>query len=50
MAYFYEFELVLAGVILLSTMTFAGIRIWMKRKNDQLEKTEHSENELPEEN
>ncbi len=50
MAYFYEFELVLAGVILLSTMTFAGIRIWMKRKNEQLEKTESSENELPEEN
>jgi len=50
MAYFYEFELVLAGVILLSAMTVAGIRIWMKRKNEQLEKTEYSENELPEEN
>jgi len=50
MAYFYEFELVLAGVILLSAMIVAGIRIWTKRKNEQLEKTEHSENELPEEN
>ena len=49
MAYFYEFELVLAGVILLSAMTVAGIRIWMKRKNEQLEKT-YSENEQPEEN
>jgi len=50
MAYFYEFELVLSGVILLSAMTVAGIRIWTKRKNEQLEKTEYSENELPEEN
>jgi len=50
MAYFYEFELVLAGVILLSAMTVAGIRVWMKRKNEPLEKTEYSENEQPEEN
>ena len=32
MGYFYEFELILAGVILLSTMGLAGIRIWLKRR------------------
>jgi len=38
MAYFYEFELVLAGIILLSAMTAGGISIWIKRKREQ-EKT-----------
>ncbi len=46
MAYFYEFELVLAGIILLSAMTAGGISILIKRKRAQ-EKTniekEHSE-------
>jgi len=46
MAYFYEFELVLAGIILLSAMTAGGISIWIKRKREQ-EKTnienEHTE-------
>jgi len=46
MAYFYEFELVLAGIILFSAMTVGGISIWIKRKREQ-EKTnienEHSE-------
>ena len=32
MAYFYQFELILAGIILLSSMTGAGIRIWVKRR------------------
>jgi len=46
MAYFYEFELVLAGIILLSAMTAGGIRIWIKRKREQEKtniKNEHSE-------
>ncbi len=32
MGYFYEFELILAGIILLSAMTGAGIRVWLKRR------------------
>ena len=32
MAYFYEFELILAGIILLSVMGFCGLTIWHKRK------------------
>jgi len=47
MAYFYEFELVLAGIILLSAMTAGGISIWIKRKREQ-EKT-NIENEDTEE-
>jgi len=46
MAYFYEFELILAGIILLSAMTAGGISIFIKRKREQ-EKTnidnEHTE-------
>ena len=34
MAYFYHFELILAGIILLSAMGFAGIKIWLKRKSE----------------
>jgi hypothetical protein len=32
MAYFYHFELILAGIILLSAMGFAGVKLWLKRK------------------
>ena len=32
MGYFYEFELILAGIILLSAMAGGGIRIWLKRR------------------
>ncbi len=46
MAYFYEFELILAGMILFSAMTAGGISIFIKRKREQ-EKTnienEHTE-------
>ncbi len=34
MAYFYEFELILAGIILLSAMTAGGIRIWLKKRSE----------------
>jgi len=37
MGYFYQFELILAGIILLSAMTFGGIRIWLKRREPQSE-------------
>ena len=49
MAYFYDFEWVLAGIILLSTMTAAGIRIWIKRKRE-LKKTGSLEKKHQEEN
>ncbi len=49
MGYFYQFELILAGIILLSAMAFAGIRIWLKRREQQsetlpLEKDESEQN------
>ena len=34
MAYFYEFELIIAGIILLSAMGIAGIKLWFKRKSE----------------
>ncbi len=37
MGYFYQFELIMAGIILLSAMTFGGIRIWLKRREQQSE-------------
>jgi len=39
MGYFYQFELILAGIILLSAMAFGGIRIWFKRREQQSETT-----------
>ncbi len=49
MGYFYQFELILAGIILLSAMAFGGIRIWFKRREQQsetlpLEKDESEQN------
>ena len=37
MGYFYHFELILAGIILLSAMTFGGIRLWFKKREQQSE-------------
>jgi len=40
MGYFYHYELILAGIILLSAMLFGGIRVWLNRRkesNEQLE-------------
>ena len=39
MAYFYSFELILVGIILLSVMGFAGIRLLIKRKQEKSEMT-----------
>ncbi len=49
MGYFYQFELILAGIILLSAMAFGGIRIWFKRREQKsetssLEKDESEQN------
>ena len=49
MAYFYEFELILAGIILLGTMSFAGVRIWLKRRQDEVPE-DSIENEKQEQN
>lgn len=32
---FYSFEMVLVGIILLTGMTFAAVRIWQKRRKEQ---------------
>ena len=44
MGYFYHFELILAGIILLSAMTFGGIRLWLKKREEKSE-TLHLEND-----
>ncbi len=49
MGYFYHFELILAGIILLSAMTFGGIRLWLKKREAKSE-TLHLENDEPEQN
>ncbi len=49
MGYFYQFELILAGIILLSAMTFGGIRIWLNRRTQQSE-TVPLENDESEQN
>jgi len=42
---FYEFELQLAGIILLTAMTVGGISLWLKRRRDQKSQLEETENE-----
>ena len=49
MGYFYQVELILAGIILLSAMAFGGIRIWFKRREQQSE-TMPLENDESEQN
>lgn len=49
MGYFYHFELILAGIILLSAMAFGGIRLWLKRREQQAE-TLNLENDESEQN
>jgi len=41
---FYQFELVLAGMILLTAMALGGFSLWRKRRSAQLE-IEQTENE-----
>lgn len=35
---FYSFEMILVGIILLSAMTAGGIKIWLKRRQDSLDR------------
>ncbi len=49
MGYFYHFELILAGIILLSAMAFGGIQIWFKKRAQQ-SKTLQLEKDEPEQN
>jgi len=49
MGYFYQFELILAGIILLSAMAFGGIRIWLT-KREQQSKTFQLEKDQTEQN
>ena len=37
MAYFYHFELILVGMILLSALGFAGVKLWLKQKSEKSE-------------
>jgi len=45
MAYFYQYELILAGIILLSAMGYVGIRLWLKRRREELAHQEKNENQ-----
>jgi len=49
MAYFYQFELILAGIILLSAMTAGGIRIWLKKRSE-LEKSKQFQSKEEDQN
>ncbi len=42
---FYSFELILAGIILLTAMTVGGITLWLKRRNEKIEQLKQTENE-----
>ncbi|MCH8832896.1 MAG: hypothetical protein IIA81_01235 [Thaumarchaeota archaeon] len=42
---FYSFELILAGIILLTAMTVGGISLWLKRRNEKIEQLKQAENE-----
>ena len=39
---FYAFEMVLVGIILLSTMAFGGVHLWRKRRKE--ENDSHAQN------
>ncbi len=42
---FYQFELQLAGIILLTAMAVGGISLWWKRRKAQIKQMEQNENE-----
>jgi len=42
---FYQFELQLAGIILLTAMVIGGVSLWWKRRKSQIEQMEQNENE-----
>ena len=42
---FYSFELLLAGIILLTAMAAGGISLWLKRRTEKIEQLKQAENE-----
>ncbi len=44
---FYQFELMMAGVILLSAMLVGGITLWIKRRRTAAEEAELSKDKEP---
>jgi len=42
---FFQFELILAGIILLTVMAVGGISLWWKRRKALIEQMEQNENE-----
>ena len=44
---FYNFELMMAGVILLSAMLAGGITLWIRRRRTNTEEAELSEDKEP---
>lgn len=42
---FYQFELQLAGIILLTAMAAGGISLWLKHRRDQLRQIEEDTEE-----
>jgi len=47
MSYFYQYELVLVGIILLSAMGYAGVRLWLKRRREELSRQEENQTQTP---
>lgn len=47
---FYSFEMVLVGIILFLGMSIAGIKIWIKRKNESEQESFASPNQNMEDN
>ena len=41
---FYSFEMLLVGIILISVMTAGGIKIWLTRRQNTLEKLSIKDN------
>ncbi len=42
---FYSFELLLAGIILLTAMAAGGISLWLTRRNEKIEQLKQAEDE-----
>ena len=40
---FYSFEMILVGIILLSAMAAGGVKLWLTRRHDTLEKIKNKD-------
>lgn len=47
---FYNFELMMAGAILLTAMAIGGITLWIKRRKKVLEQNEQNQSEESQQN